>query len=128
PGWVGRRLGRGGLAAMQRAADAIEHQVAGADYVGASQHHRALDGVFELAHVARPRVLKQHRLRVGPKRHMAAGARGEALKKMARQWQDILAPLAQSSEHDRDYVEPEVEILAEAARGDLVLERGVGRR
>ena len=50
-----------------------------------------------------------------------------SLHELARQDRDVLAALAQRRHVERDHVEPVVEILAEAARGDLLLEILVGR-
>ena len=64
----------------------------------------------------------------GDERELAAGLGGVAREEVARERQDVLAPLAQRRELDRDHVQAEVEVLAEAAGGDLVAQVAVGRR
>ena len=96
----------------------------------ARQDHRALDDVLELAHVARPGV-----------RRPATPARAGSMPrtrlpmvcayfwtKCSHEQRDVAGPVAQRRQRDREDVEPVVEILAELAVGDQLLEIAVGRR
>ena len=84
--------------------------------------------VLELAHVARPVIAHQHvdGGRRDPLDVLAVGARG-LLEKMIGEQQQIGLPLAQRRNEDREHVEPVVQILAERAVGDRLLEVLVGR-
>ena len=92
------------------------------------ERHRALDGVLELAHVARPGVAQKLVGRPGREavtlRPIAAprppGAAGEP--------QDVLAPLAQRRDAQLDDAQPVVEILPEAPRVHLRQQVAVGGR
>ena len=90
----------------------------------------ALDHVLQLAHVARPGVLPRARpapTASKPRTALAGGAveLGDEVLDQARQ---ILEAIAQRRQRDREDVEPVVEILAELALGDQLLEVAVGRR
>ena len=100
-------------------------QVRGRDHVAAGQHHRAVDEVLELAHVAGVVVLQEevHRL-AGDAAGLALV--GEAPQEVVDQERDVLAPLAQRRQRDRDDVQAEEEILAEVAGPDHGLEVAVG--
>ena len=52
------------LDGVERVADALR-EVAHLEQVRLGEHHGPLDGVLELAHVARPRVLEQELARLG---------------------------------------------------------------
>jgi len=103
---------------VSRDAPAAAHlgrQIVDLDRGSARKHHGALDGVLELAHVARPLVAAQ-RLRGGARksRQVAVVARGISLKEVLGQERDIVAAIAQRRDRHRDDVEAIVEILAEA--------------
>ena len=99
----------------------------GVDRVAAREHHGALDGVLQLADVPRPRVREKRGLRLGREGEPPARLGAVAREEVPRERQDVLAPLAQRRELDRDDVQAEVEVLAEAARGHLVAEDAVRR-
>src|SRR5438874_2671370 len=85
--------------------------------------------MLELAHVSLPFVRAERAVGVGgegPRLALqACGGRGEEVLDQERQ---VLDPLAQRRQQDRDDVQPVVEVLAEAARFHLGLEVLVGGR
>ena len=106
-----------------------ELQVGGGQLGAARQDHRALDDVLELAHVARPGIRRQRRqrARVDAAHALADGLR-VLLDEVLAQHGDVAGPIAQRRQRDRKDVEAVVEILAELAGGDLLLEIPVRRR
>ena len=102
--------------AGRQAADA--HRAAGAGL------DDPLARVLELAHVARPAVARRTRDAPPAKSSGTSMPRSRAkrLKKKSRQQRDVLAPLAQRRQHDRQHVQPVVQVLAELAFGDHLLE------
>ena len=84
---------------------------------------------LQLAHVARPVVALQAVER--GRRETACGASpccaASCVHEVLHQLRDVLAARAQRRHVDRHHVEPVEQVLAEPARGDLVLERLVGR-
>src|SRR2546426_711377 len=85
--------------------------------------------MLELAHVSLPFVRAERAVGVGgegPRRALQARrGRGEEVLDQERQ---VLDPLAQPRQHDRDDVQPVVQVLAEAPRLHLGLEVLVGGR
>src|SRR5207245_2603034 len=81
----------------------------------------------QLADVAGPRVLGEHlhRLRREAGELLAALA-AEAIDEVLHQQRDVVAPLLERRERDVEHVEAEVEVLAEAAPLDLLLEVAIG--
>ncbi len=117
---------RARLGAAGGAADGLG-QVPLLDDGAVAHHDGALDGVLELAHVARPRVVAEHvegAARDAPRALAVLG--GVLLDEVLRERRDVAAPVAQRRERDREDVEPVVQVFAEAAardRGDHVLVR-----
>ena len=97
--------------------------------IGAGREHdRALDGVLELAHVARPVGRLQRLEHAGLHAVDAlAGALRVLRDEVIDEHRDVLAPLAQRRNVDRDDVQPVVEILLEPAVGDHLPQVAVGR-
>ena len=93
-------------------------QIFGKDQIGGAQHHGALDGVFELAHVAWPIVVRSGRR--APAARLPATARLDPLRELggeiAGQQRDVFAALAQGGHAERNHVQPVEQILAEARR------------
>ena len=103
-------------------------QVVDVDDLGRRHDDQPLDGVLQLADVALParalQVLERRRREaLRPPVVVAAEQVGEVLD----QRRDVLAAIAQRRHADRDHAEAEVEILAERALLDLLLEVLVGR-
>ena len=108
----GRRLGPARRGGLQVAEGDLERRARGED-------DRPLDDVLQLADVARPGVADQglhDRGRDGldPPAHPP----GELLGEVADQPRDVVRPLPQRRQHEREDVQPVVEVLAEAAVGD----------
>ena len=71
-------------------------QVARLDLAALAQHHRALDAVLELAHVARPVGVEQHPQRAIAKPLMILRERaGVPIEEVPRERGHVLAALAQ---------------------------------
>ena len=126
-----RRRARVAADARARRAGARRHAARrDVEQRAAREHHRALDHVRELAHVAGPVVGEQAlawpRARCASMRLPSSRAKRSA-KKCASSAMSPLA-LAQRRHHDREDVQAEEEIGAEAPGGDLLLEVAVGRR
>ena len=84
--------------------------------VPGAQHHRALDHVLELAHVARPVVVHQQVERF--RRELEFGTRvllAVLLEEVLHQQRDVVLALAQRRQLDRDDVQPVEQVLAEAS-------------
>src|SRR5215510_3828539 len=83
-----------------------------------AEGHGSLGGVFELSHVARPRMRHEtpHRFL----RHGDGGrsARAELLEKMLNEKRDVVAALAKRRNVHRDHVQPVIQILAELSVAD----------
>ena len=106
----------------------FERQVLFGDVVLVADRHQPLDQVLELADVARPPVLLQHRhRRVGDALDLLPEPRVVALQEELGELRDVLGALAQRRQLDRDDVDPVVEVLAEAPFLDRLLEVDVGR-
>ena len=113
-----RRLSAAILLVAGREAD-----VGRRDRQAVGHDHRALDHVLELADVARPRMRLDRGDRVGQDRHRAAALLGgELAHERMREQRRIALAVAQRRDLDDDLGQPIVEVLAEAARRDLVLQ------
>ena len=92
------------------------------------EHDGALDGVLELAHVAGPRRVHEHRHRL---RRDAVDALARAARvppdEVLDEQRDVLAALAQRRHRDRDDVQPVEQILLELAFADQLPQVAVGR-
>src|SRR3954466_14966776 len=87
----------------------------------------ALARVLEFAHVPRPAIAREgvaDRRRHGG--HLDAAQAREALEEEVGQDGDVLAALAQRRQHQRQHVEAVVQVLAEIALGDHLLEIFLG--
>src|SRR5688572_19787581 len=93
----------------------------------AREDHRALDKIFQLAHVAGPVVFRQSGHRFGRNRiDRLLHASRIFLREVAHQHRNILAPLAQRRNRHRKDVEPIIEIRAELTGCDSLREIDVG--
>src|SRR6266850_4807356 len=104
-------------------------QIALADGVPRVGYGGALKHVLELAHVAGPWVALQPADR--PRREAPAPqavVAQDLLQEGPCQLGDILLAFTQGRDADGDDLEPEIEVLAEPAAADQLLEVGVGRR
>src|SRR5262249_39999175 len=91
------------------------------------QHHRPKHRVLQLAHIPRPSVADEHCERLGiDARYALALLGGEASEEMPDQFGDILRPLGEGRDADREYVQPIEQILAEAAGFHIGDEVAVG--
>ena len=107
----------------------LERQVLFGDVVLVADRDEPLDQVLELADVARPPVLLQHRhRRVGDALDRLPEPRVVAAQEELGELRDVLGALAQRRQLDRDDVDPVVEVLAEPPFLDRLLEIDVGRR
>ena len=79
------------------------------------QDRGALDHVLQFAHVAGPVVLHQAAHVAFGQLEVALELAALALHEMRRQERDVVAAFAQRNGIDREHVEPEIEVLAEAA-------------
>ncbi len=106
-----------------------ELEIAGLDLGAAGDDDRSLDGIFELAHVPRPRIRLQHRQSLGGRAAHRLAARARELgDEVVDEARNVLAPIAQGRQMDREDVQPVIEIFAELPLGDHRLEVAVGRR
>src|SRR5690606_37210249 len=107
----------------------IGHREIEAQHLTARQDHRSLADVFQLANVSRPVVpLEQRRLLLRQRERRVTELLACPLEEMARELHDVVAALAERRNVDREYAQAIVEVLAEASRGDLLLEIAVRRR
>ena len=89
--------------------------------------HGSFDVVFQLAHVARPIVRLQRLDHLQRQlRRVPAVLFAVAFQEELTQGGDILAPVAQRGQADRNDVEAIVQIVAKSAGLDFVLERLIG--
>ena len=103
--------------------------MAGLDCVPFAQNDRALDAVLQLADVSGPRIRAEIvERRRGQQQRLLVHIAAELLDEMARQHRDVGAALAQRRDGDREHRQPEVQVLAELARGDTRLELSIRRR
>ena len=89
--------------------------------------HRLLDDVLELAHVPRPVVGEQPRQGQPRDRPARQPALGQLLEEVLHEQRDVLEPVAERGQLDREDVEPVVQVLAEPAGGDGLGEVDVRR-
>jgi hypothetical protein len=92
-----------------------------------ADERRALQSVFELAHVARPFVIDERLPRVGRKRVRNLALGGVPREHALRERQDVVGPVAKGRHGQLDDVEAEVEVLAERALRDGARQIGVRR-
>ena len=106
------------LARAAAVGEQVDGEVARRHGVAVRQRERPLDQVLELADVARPVVALEHLHRVDRDLAQRATSICSAvlLQEEVDQERDVLAPLAQRRQVDRDDVEAVVEVLAEVAR------------
>ncbi len=113
------RHGRHHRADVRRQHVGVDHRVR----VAAGEDHQPLDVVAQLAHVARPVVRLQHGHRVLADAALRqAGRLRDLVHEIVDQLGNVLAPLGQRRHADRHHRQAVIEILAEAAVGDLRLE------
>src|SRR5437870_7104605 len=106
----------------------VQRQIVELDDGRLGQDHAALDDVLALTHVARPPVGVQGGQRLGRKPlDSLVEPSVVAPDEMIDEQRDVLDALAQRRHHDRHYVEPVVEIFAEGAAADGLLEVRVRR-
>ena len=93
------------------------------------EQHRALDDVSQLAHVARPSVLLEQRVRRRARPDDAFPEFCiEGVDKIFDEQEDILGVGAQGRNGNWQYVQTVIEIATEAPLGDLLFEIAVRRR
>ncbi|MNF52882.1 hypothetical protein D3C84_342430 [compost metagenome] len=115
-------LGRGFQAEVGR----LEQHFAKA-LLGPRQHCGAVDGVLQLAHVARPGVALQQRQRGLAQRQAAQAQLAAAtLAEEAAEQGDVLLSLAQRRHRDREHAEAMVEVGAELPGQHRALQVAVG--
>src|SRR5437867_10585776 len=125
---LGRIVARDEHVRALEAADLLR-EIVEADRLVPREGDRPLDAVLELAHVAGPDVGKEALRGLGREPGDAlAGLRGVAVDEVLREEEHVAPPRPQRRHLDVDHVDPDVEILAEAALLDSRLEVAVGRR
>src|SRR5690606_24714551 len=108
---------------------ARQAQVVRTDEVALGQHDRLLEPVLQLADVAGPVVLAGGDGGVGREAlDLGVVLAGVARQQVAGDDRDVVAALAQRRQVQVDHVVAVVQVLAEAALQDLLLEVAVGRR
>src|SRR3989442_889784 len=113
---------------VARAVD-LRWQILGPELLTLAEHDGALDGVLELTHVAGPGIADQHLLRlVGDARHRGVLARGVLAEKVHGQHLDVVHALAQRRHAEQDDVQPVVQVLAQHAFLERLLQVAVGGR
>jgi hypothetical protein len=91
---------------VERFADPLR-QVRRLEDLRVGEHHGPLDRVLELAHVARPRVVHEQLARVGGEpADVRAQARVVLRDEVVDQQVNVLAPLPQRRDRDRQHVDP----------------------
>src|SRR5262249_1627067 len=106
-----------------------EIEILGAQERLIAEHERLLDSILELANVAGPGVLLDGGEGGGTETlHGAHELVGVLREKRLRGDEDVLAALAQGRKPKVDDVEPVVEVLAEVAGPDLLVEVAIRRR
>ena len=100
----------------------------GVDHRALHHHHEPVDAVPQLADVPRPRVVAQdpHR-RPGDLLGLASLPRAGPLEEMLDEQGDVVAPLAQGGHAQGHHVEAVVQVLAELALGDELVDVPVRR-
>ena len=103
-------------------------QIRGCDLSCLAHQHRTLDRVLELADVARPPVANQQVIRGRRDRaNRLLIALVELREEVIAEQRDVFGPLAQRRHAQRDRVDAEVQVLAQAALTQRHLEVDVGR-
>ena len=98
----------------------------GLDAVAAGQHHRAMQAILQLAHIAAPRLGREPIQRCRAERPLGQAVQpGELGGQVPGQRHDILRALAQGRQLQGQHTEPEQQILAERAFRDCPLEVAV---
>ena len=116
--------GQGRDQARGRVVDHVLGQVTDAEPARSGQHHRPLNDVLELPHVARIGVLAQGQKRVLREPHdLLCGLLGLHLEEVVGEGRDVAGPLAEGRQPDHHHVDAVVEVLAELAGGHELLER-----
>jgi hypothetical protein len=121
-----RGLDAGGVVAQRRLVE-IRREVVGADRALPGKDHRPFDDVAEFAGVTGPDIAR-HGFGGGPVESGDGGAHGpiELAQEVVSQGHDVLGPFPERRDRDGENVHPVVEILAEGARADHVLQVAVG--
>ena len=122
---AGTFLGRAGQADCRRLGGR-QAQVDRLDEQAVAQHQGTLQGVFQLAHVARPGVLQQRLAGAFGEQLVGVFMGGAALNEAARQRQDVLAAFAQRRNVQRQHVQAIEQVFAEAPLGDFFAQIAVG--
>src|SRR5581483_2508507 len=91
-----------------------------------AEHHDALDGVLELADVARPVIVDEGAQGLGRDVDGAPVLRVELLEEEVDERRNLVTPLAQRRNADLDDVEPVIEVLAELVGTHGSLEIAIG--
>src|SRR5579871_185143 len=127
---VADRFRRGGTACWRHARRSDQFgQIGHVDRIAAGHDDQPFDGVPQLADVALPPVaLQRFNRRVGDPLRPHVVLAAEVVHVVPHEQRDVVGPLAQRRHVDRDDRQAEVEILAEAAFLDLLLEVLVRRR
>ena len=92
-----------------------------------ADHHRASNRRHEFPHIAGPVVPAQCVHGFGSEtRDLATEMRRRLTERMLRQQRDVIRPLAQRRHHQRQDVEPIVQVLAETPFADRLAQAHVG--
>src|SRR5688572_28576070 len=98
------------------------------DRILLGEQHCPLEHVLELADVPRPLIAEQHvhRFRGEPRNGAPLHGAADGADELLGQRRDLALPLPERRDHQREAVEPIVEIAAERAALDLLLQIAVG--
>src|SRR5690606_11168255 len=103
--------GRGGFVAFQRS----QVQVVDADRVVVTKGRGSFEDVFQFADVARPRVVVQGLLCLSSDFQVrSTDLFGDSSQYRGDQFRDVLAAVPQCGHFQRQHVQPEEQVLAEA--------------
>ena len=98
----------------------------GLDLCIRAQHHSALHHVFQLAHIARPRVSQQQGLCFSA--HAEHRFFGVPQQQLGNQWQDVTWAVPQSRYAQLEGADAEVQVFTKLPRANGLAQIFVGRR
>src|SRR5215207_9923320 len=119
----------GGARAARSQTEPVSVEGAGLEDRVGGEDHCPLDGVLELAHVARPVVALEHLDRLGSQAtNFLSHLVGDAYREAVGEERYVARPVAERRQRDREDAEPEEQILAEVTLRRVRREVAIGRR
>ena len=110
-----------------RQSPAAQDEIVAHDDLAARKRRCPPHAILKFAHVAGKKAALEHIHRAGRQRQLAAVLGVEALEEGAREQRDVARPFAQRRQEHRNDIDAVVEVGAELALGDRLLEVLVGR-